>query len=155
MLLDGVEALAAKTVGRFCARSAHTVIVCNDRVRNEMDAIADRRPVVTIHNGVDTKVFRPPRPRERERLRRELGWDSEPRVLIAGRSAPKKGLDVAFDVTRRANGAFTLAVAGPDRLPGGVPRSVELLGCLPAERFAASTEPPTCCSWQDVVKGFH
>ena len=137
VFLDGIEALAATTVGRFCARSAHTVIVCNDRVRSEMDAIADRRPVVTIHNGVDTNVFRPPMPGERERLRRELGWDGGPRVLIAGRSAPKKGLDVAFDVTRRANGAFTLAVAGPDRLPGGAPRSVELLGCLPAERLAA------------------
>lgn len=138
VLLDGVEAFAAATVGRFCVRLAHTVIVCNDRVRSEMDAIANRRPVVTIHNGVNTDVFRPPMPGERERLRRELGWDSgPPRVLIAGRSAPKKGLDVALDATRRAAGAFTLAVAGPDRLPGGVPRFAELLGCLPAERLAA------------------
>jgi glycosyltransferase involved in cell wall biosynthesis len=137
-VLDSVQAAAAAGLGRFCVRAAQAVVVVNGRVADEMRALAAGQPVVTIHNGVDTTLFRPHRAGEREQLREELGWDGQPRVLFVGRPVAKKGFDVAVEATRRAGGAFALAVAGfgPAELPAGLQAKVEHLGRLPADRLA-------------------
>jgi D-inositol-3-phosphate glycosyltransferase len=135
-VLDRAERAAEWTLGRFSARSADGLVLYNDKVRAEVSAHAPGTPVVAIQNGVDTARFRPPGPGERERLRAELGWDGVPRVLFAGRPVAKKGFDVAVEATRRAGGAFTLAVAGPAALPAGMPQHSELLGPLSIERLA-------------------
>jgi glycosyltransferase involved in cell wall biosynthesis len=46
--------------------------------------------LVILPNGVDTERFRPAEPREREVLRRELGWEGRTVALFAGRFEPHR-----------------------------------------------------------------
>lgn len=135
-LLDRAEALAEATLGRWCARSADALVLINEQVRAQMEALAPETLAVTIGTGTDVERFRPPQPGERERLRAELGWDGEPRVLFAGRPVPKKGFDLAAEAARIAGDAFRLVVVGPEALPGDVPAATELLGPVRPERLA-------------------
>jgi D-inositol-3-phosphate glycosyltransferase len=135
-LLDRAEAFAEATLGRWCARSADALVLINEQVRAQLQALAPRTPAVSIGTGTDVERFRPPQPGERERLRAELGWDGEPRVLFAGRPVPKKGFDVAAEAARIGGEAFRLVVVGPETLPEDVPAGTELLGPVRPERLA-------------------
>jgi glycosyltransferase involved in cell wall biosynthesis len=86
---------------------------------------------------VDPERFRPSGDGERERLRAELGWDERPRALFVGRRVAKKGLDRALATVAAGAGGFRLAVAGTDRLDGGTPDGVELLGHVDPDRMPA------------------
>jgi glycosyltransferase involved in cell wall biosynthesis len=135
-LLDLVEAVAIRTVGRYAARAAETIITLNPRVEALMTALAPRTPTVRIDNGVDLDRYRPPHAGEREELRTSLGWDATPRVLFVGRLVAKKGLAIALDAARLGNGAWELVVAGPGTPPEGAAHA-QFLGALPPERIAA------------------
>jgi glycosyltransferase involved in cell wall biosynthesis len=135
-LLDRVESAAIRTLGRLSVRAAETVVVLNRKVGVEIEALGPRGPVVTIPNGIDTTLFRPPLNGEREALRRELGWDDQPRVLFVGRLVAKKGLDTALAATVAAEGSYRLVVAGPGPLQPQGARNVDVLGPIPSERVA-------------------
>ncbi|MGI8623910.1 MAG: glycosyltransferase family 4 protein, partial [Solirubrobacteraceae bacterium] len=135
-VLDLTQRAAFATMGRAAIRSAQAIVVLNEKVKAQMHEPAAGRPVVTIHNGVDGELFRPPVDGERAAPRAELGWDRRPRVLFVGRLVAKKGLDAALDAARHARGAFELCVVGPGRPPAAVSAHVELRGAEPRERVA-------------------
>lgn len=122
------------TLGRVTARSADAITVLNDKVKNEMAALAPSTRILSIPNGVDTKTFHPPTPDERRRLRAELGWDDSPRILFVGRLVAKKGITLAVEAVRRLRGRAQLVVVGPGELKPAT--DVEVLGALPRQRVA-------------------
>jgi D-inositol-3-phosphate glycosyltransferase len=130
--LDRIQRAAIGSVGRTAVRRAQAVIVLNDKVGAEIAALGARR-IETIPNGVDTDVYRPPEPGERERLRAELGWDDRPRALFVGRLVAKKGIEQALAAA--AGASWELVVVGPGRPPAGADHA-ELLGPLPRGRVA-------------------
>jgi glycosyltransferase involved in cell wall biosynthesis len=132
--LDRVECIAMATLGRVTARSADAITVLNDKVKNEMAALAPSTRILSIPNGVDTKTFHPPTPDERRRLRAELGWDDSPRILFVGRLVAKKGITLAVEAVRRLRGRAQLVVVGPGELKPAT--DVEVLGALPRQRVA-------------------
>jgi D-inositol-3-phosphate glycosyltransferase len=134
-VLDAAEAAAIATLGRWSARRADAVVVYNETVRERIARLAPRARLEWIDNPIDTDLFRPPSPDERARLRAGLGWDERPRVLFVGRAVEKKGLEVALEAAREANGSFVLAVAGGE-VPAVAGTHVERLGVLPRERIA-------------------
>ncbi len=135
-VLDGIERAAIGSLGRAAARAAEAIVVLNAKVWSEMAALAPSARLCRIPNGVDVARYRPPAPGERERLRRELGWDATPRVLFVGRLVKKKGIELALAAATRLAGRARLVVVGPGELPGGAPPHVELLGAQPIERVA-------------------
>jgi D-inositol-3-phosphate glycosyltransferase len=135
-LLDGSEAMAIRTLGRLAARSAEALVYNNDDVGVLLAQMAPGTPLRFINNGVDTDRYRPAEPEERERLRRELGWDERPRVLFVGRLVEKKGVGVALDAAAAAGGAFELVLAGPGSLEPAPPPGVSALGPLSPARLA-------------------
>jgi len=93
--LNVIETAAIATIGRATLRAAEGIVVVGSRVEKEMRDAA-RVPVVTIENGVDLERFRPADDEERRRLRQELGWDEQPRVLFVGRIVERKGAPLAI-----------------------------------------------------------
>jgi D-inositol-3-phosphate glycosyltransferase len=136
-LLDRSEALAIGTLGRLSARSAEGLVYYNDQVGSALARFAPRGLLRRIPNGVDTRLFRPPEPDEKARLRAELGWDERPRALFVGRLVEKKGVHAALAAAAAGEGEFELVLAGPGELPGSAPAAAESLGSLPRERMAA------------------
>ena len=137
-VLDAVQAAAIAAIGRWTARRADALVVYNDKVREELAALAPGARIEWIGNGVDPGRFRPAEDGERERLRAELGWDERPRALFVGRRVAKKGLDKALATAAAGGGSFQLAVAGTDRIDGGGrPHHVELLGHVDPDRMPA------------------
>ena len=132
--LDRVERIAMASLGRVTAHAADAITVLNDKVKNEMAALAPSTRILSIPNGVDTKAFHPPSPDERRRLRAELGWDDSPRVLFVGRLVAKKGITLAVEALRRLRGRAQLVVVGPGELKPAT--DVEVLGALPRQRVA-------------------
>lgn len=110
-LLDAIERTAMRTIGRATLRAAEGIVVVGTRVETEMRNAATM-PVVRIENGVDLDRFRPADAEERSRLRKELGWDEQPRVLFVGRIVERKGAPLAIAAAKLA-GTFRLAIAGP------------------------------------------
>jgi len=106
-----IERAAITTIGRATVRAAEGIIVVGTRVEKEMEVMA-HVPVVRIENGVDLNRFRPANAEERRRLRKDLGWDEEPRVLFVGRIVERKGAPLAIAAAKLA-GTFRLAIAGP------------------------------------------
>jgi D-inositol-3-phosphate glycosyltransferase len=133
-IVDGVERIAIRSIGRYTARAANAIITYNGRVESEMEKLVQSRPV-HIPNGVDLDMYRPARGGERTRLRTALGWDSRPRVLFVGRMVEKKGISLVLETGRRANGEFEIVLAGPGH-PGDVPPHVTNMGELTRERVA-------------------
>jgi len=135
-VLDRTERTAIAMVGRAAVRAGEAVVVLNDRVRREVEALDPGARVELVPNGVDTERFRPAGEEERRAIRARLGWDERPRVLFVGRLVGKKGIDLALGAARAADGAFELVVAGPGRLsaPG---TGVEVLGSRSREELAA------------------
>jgi glycosyltransferase involved in cell wall biosynthesis len=129
-----VESLAIATLGRRCVHAAHALVTYNDRVAQEMQSLAPGVPRVTIRNGVDFERFHPAAD-DRGRLRRELGWDDRPRVLLVGRMVEKKGVGIAIEAANRLGGAVELVLAGPGQPPRPSP-NVRYLGSLSRERIA-------------------
>jgi glycosyltransferase involved in cell wall biosynthesis len=109
--LNLIERAAITTIGRATVRAAEGLIVVGTRVEKEMQDVA-RVPVVTIENGVDLERFRPADSEERRKLRQELGWNEQPRVLFVGRIVERKGAPLAI-AAAKLSGAFRLAIAGP------------------------------------------
>jgi len=135
VLLNGIEDVAIRTIGRHTASLAQTLVTYNSTVEQQLRALVPQVPVVHIENGVDFEHYRPPAAGERERLRAELGWDAKPRVVFVGRLVEKKGIDVALAAARAAGDLFQLVIVGPGKRPAAHP-NVLPLGALPPHRVA-------------------
>jgi glycosyltransferase involved in cell wall biosynthesis len=153
-LLDRAERTAIATVGRATARRAEAIATYNDRVAAELRSLAPGALAVRIVNGVDSERFRPPAAGERERLRRELGWDERPRVLLVGRGVAKKGLRVALEAHGVSGRAFELVLAGPDLTVAPCTPGVEALGTLRPERLAEVYRAADAFVLPSVGEGF-
>ena len=132
--LDAAQAAAIATIGRLSANTAQGLVTMNPNVARRLHALAPRRPLELIGNGVDTAVHHPPTSEQRAGLRARLGWDEQPRALFVGRIVAKKGVDVAIDAAAAAGGAFRLVIVGGE-LDRPHPH-VDALGERPAEQVA-------------------
>jgi len=130
--LNLVEKAAVGTIGRTTLRVAEGIVVVGTRVEKEMREAASV-PVVRIENGVDLERFRPADSEERRRLRAELGWDAQPRVLFVGRLVERKGAPLAI-AAAKLSGRFRLTIAGPGS--GSTDGSYEHLGVPDDETLA-------------------
>jgi glycosyltransferase involved in cell wall biosynthesis len=91
---------------RAMARSFSAFVCLSDEVSAELGAhgVAEER-LRRIPNGVDSELYRPPAPGEREAERERLGIDREaPTALYTGRFAPVKRLDLLIDAAARLPG---------------------------------------------------
>jgi glycosyltransferase involved in cell wall biosynthesis len=135
-IIDGIERIAIRSIGRYTARAANAIITYNGRVAREMKQVVPGSESIHIENGIDTDLYHPPVAGERERLRQELGWDDRPRVLFVGRLVEKKGIRAVLETALRAEGTIETVLAGPGRIEQ-MPAHVQNFGELPPERVAA------------------
>jgi glycosyltransferase involved in cell wall biosynthesis len=133
--LNAVEAAAIATLGRAVARSAEGIVVFNRRVEQELRRLAPAADLHWIRNGVETALFHPPEPGEKDRLRRHLGWDDRPRVLFVGRLVAKKGFDLVVASARNTPSLQFVAV-GRGEPPRDLPANVALFGEISREQVA-------------------
>ncbi len=97
----------------------HVVCIGRDLEREAIAAGLPRARVHYLPHGVDLERFRPPLPNERERIRSDLGWPVDRRiVLFVGRLSVEKGVMDLLDAWRLADRRDALLVlVGPD-MPG-------------------------------------
>src|SRR3954452_6119888 len=67
-VLDRGESAAIATLGRVTTRAAGALVWFNEKVREELAALAPGTRLERIENGVDTDRYRPPEDGERDRL---------------------------------------------------------------------------------------
>ncbi len=92
----------------------HYVTAPSRSVFAELDTRRLRRPHRVVSNPIDTALFLPVRPDERDALRARLGL-SAPTITYAGRLGPEKNIDVLLHAVARlrdAGVAVDLAIAG-------------------------------------------
>ena len=94
----------------------HIVCIGRDLEREALRAGMPRERVHYLPHGVDLQRFHPAEPGERARLRGEIGWPVDRRiVLFVGRLSQEKGVLDLLDAWRSANrGDAILALVGPD-----------------------------------------
>lgn len=104
-----------------------------------------RSRIRVIHNGVDTKRFRPPgRLSAREPVRRRLNLDGQVVFLLVAHNFRLKGLATlieALAIVRRHDSRATLVVAGNDTA-APFQSLAQRLGCESAVRFVGDVEDP-------------
>ncbi len=132
-IVTAIERAAIATVGRLVARHCDRIAVLNGRIAREMARLArPGTPVEVIANGVDTVLFAPALPGERERLRARWGL-ARPTALFVGRLVPKKGLEIA---AAGVPPGVDLVVCGRGTPPDDLPPDARLLGQLPQAALA-------------------
>lgn len=113
------------------------------------DAVADR--VVVIPHGVDTSLFSPMDPAERQRLRSAMGWEGFV-FLTVGAVTPNKGLDVLLDalaIVSQLHPEVRLVIKGLDKLYGSDKLLAEVQGRLRPQGIAQVR--PRIRYWGDVT----
>lgn len=86
-----ISAGRASAYVRWFHNRCHYVTAPSQSVFTELGPL--RRPHQVISNPIDTTLFRPVRPDEREALRARFGL-SKPTITYAGRLGPEKNIDV-------------------------------------------------------------
>jgi glycosyltransferase involved in cell wall biosynthesis len=89
-----VMALADRLATRPMLRAANQVVFISASVRDRFTGLRFRRLPLLLFNGVDTALFRPAAPGERDALRAAHGFGSTRTLLFVGRFVAKKGLAV-------------------------------------------------------------
>src|SRR5689334_1219453 len=114
-LLRMLLAAANRALGKLVLGSATQVAFVSATVLEYFRSfVAFRRPPLRIPNGVDSDVFQCLSDERRRALRRELGDDSRPLFLFAGRFVEKKGLPLLERLARRTPQArWIFAGTGP------------------------------------------
>ena len=136
-LIDGIEALAIRTLGLRVLRRAGTVVTYNNRVAEQLAAVCPSISQRTILNGVDTDLFRPAD---------ERGATAPPGRARLGPPAPgplrraprcQEGIPGCSQCGDDADLSES-ASPSPDseKLPAATPEQVTALGLLPRERLA-------------------
>ncbi|GAB4136289.1 MAG: hypothetical protein Fur0037_00680 [Planctomycetota bacterium] len=122
--------LMMQTLGRYTARRAARLVAINEDLRRLLVRLGgDPDKVVFESNPIDRSRFHPPSPLQREEARRRLGWDGAPRVLLAGRLLPHKGIDVLLEGSCED---YRLVFCGP-----GDPEVLERIRRAGAEHLGA------------------
>lgn len=99
------------TFGRLTARCADRLVAINGDLQRLLVRLGgSAEKVVFAGNAVDLSRFSPPTPEQRRAARQQLGWDQVPRVLLAGRLLPHKGIDVLLAA---ADPGYRLVFCGP------------------------------------------
>lgn len=137
-LVDPIEALAYRAIGRWIARRAALIAFASEGVREWwMRAVSRHGRTVLVPNSVDVARFRPVEPSERSAARRELGIPTDvPVALFVGRLVRRKHVGVAVAALRRAPPWHLLVVGdGPDAADVADPSGVTHLRSLAHERM--------------------
>lgn len=129
-VLNAVQSLAYRTIGRAVIRLASHVVFCTPPVEQFIREVLKEQPnsASRIPNGIDTGRFRPSTLEERSLARQSLGIQNTHKVvLFVGRLLEKKGIDLFFEVSRKMPELHFLVVGdGPLR-----PAAAENLSWLP------------------------
>jgi D-inositol-3-phosphate glycosyltransferase len=137
-VLNAMESLAYRTVGRAVLRSASHVVFCTPPVEQFVREVLRVQPQAAsrIANGIDTERFRPPTLEERSLARRSFGIQNTHKVvLFVGRLLEKKGIDLFFEVSRKMPELhFLVAGDGPVRPPQA--ENLSWLPYVPHDRMA-------------------
>lgn len=109
---------------------AERVIAVSNYTRKELleNYNVDARKVRVIPNGVDVNRFNPPDKKEKERVKREMGFDDNKIVLYVGRLCNRKGLPTllgAASIVLRKNRNVKFVISG-----GGFPHEEKRLKAL-------------------------
>lgn len=119
VLLNGIERLANRTLGRAVLRGATHVVFCTRAAEQFALGLLNARTAKTscIPNGIDTTRFRPPTRSERAIVRENLKLEESTRVaLFVGRLVEKKGVDVLAELIKRMSShQFLIVGDGPLR----------------------------------------
>lgn len=126
-----VQRLVLATLGRLVLDRAAAVVAIDEQIAAATrETIRSPGRVRVIGNGVDSELFRPAAPDERERSRERFGLPPDCAVvLFVGRFVPKKGFPF---VVAAASGSYRLVFVGGDRPPGMGDDRLTFLGGLPA-----------------------
>lgn len=102
--LETVERLGISTLGIWNLKLSQRVLVHEQAVWDYLQQLC-KSHLQLIPLGVDTRIFRPIPLRERENLRRKLGWDERPKILFVGNYVLRKRItlllqasDPTFDI---------------------------------------------------------
>ncbi|HEY5712040.1 MAG TPA: glycosyltransferase family 4 protein [Allosphingosinicella sp.] len=138
-LLRGAMGLANRLITGPMLGAADQVVFISETTAAHFAGLRFRRPPLTIFNGVDTGLFRPAAPGEKEGARNELGLAEDASVaLFVGRFVEKKGLAVLKALAAlRPDVAFLLAGGGPIDPAGWGLANVQVLAGYSGERLAA------------------
>ncbi len=118
---NAVQAIAIHTLGRLALSLADAVVLVGARASPLIRRLATPgKPVFLIPNGVDTHLFHPVSPEEKQRIRRSLGWDERPKVLFVGRFVPRKGIDILIAA---ADNRYDLVLCGRGEVPAAILRT--------------------------------
>jgi len=138
-LLRGAIGLANRLITAPMLGAADQVVFISETTAAHFAGIRFKRPPLTIFNGVDTDLFRPAAPGEKEAARRHLLLAPDaPAALFVGRFVEKKGLYALKALAASRPGvAFLLAGGGPiDPARWGL-ANVRVLAGYSGERLAA------------------
>ena len=138
-LLRAAMSLANRLVTAPMLKAADQVVFISETTTAHFAGVRFKRPPLTIFNGVDTDLFRPPAPGERQAARRDLGLrEDEPVALFVGRFVEKKGLDVLRALAAlRPDVRFLIAGGGPINPQAWGLANVRTLSGFAGERLAA------------------
>jgi len=114
-LLRGAMKLANRLVTEPMLRAADQIVFISATTAAHFAKVPLKRPALIAYNGVDTGIFRPARPGEKDAARRSFGFgDERPLALYVGRFVEKKGMAVIRALAgRRPEIQFVLAGSGP------------------------------------------
>lgn len=129
-VLDTVQGVAYRTLGRAVLTSADEVVTYSPHVQAYFARVGVRRPLRLIPLGFEPR-FQPLPESERPRVRASFGLPpTGPLVLFAARLVPKKGVDLVIRVQQRlAAEGVRLVVAGDGPLApdiAGLPGTLHL-----------------------------
>lgn len=97
-----LQKLAYAIMGRWVLENADQVIFISTRINQFFkDRFKFKKTTLLIPNGVDRKLFYPPKPNERELFRSELKCsNSVPNLVFVGRFTQKKGLNIVREIAK-------------------------------------------------------
>ena len=102
-VLNGIEHLANKTLGRAALHFATHVVFCTKAAEQFAAPMLKGQSAKTsvIPNGINTDLFRPPTARERASAREQFKLPKAvPIALFVGRLVEKKGVDIIVELIR-------------------------------------------------------
>jgi D-inositol-3-phosphate glycosyltransferase len=129
-----IEKLAYSTIGAAVFTWSDTILTYNSHVEKFLiNRGVSKDKLFTLVNGVDTQLFYPAAPTEKNLLRSTFGLDPKKKtVLFVGRFVPKKGYDKLIGAKSTS---YQIVLAGGDPL---YPNDEEVifLGKLPKEHLS-------------------
>jgi glycosyltransferase involved in cell wall biosynthesis len=114
-----VESLADLLLGRMTLWSARRVLAISRETKHYIERLACDKPVIVLHNGVDTKRFRPVQDQEKADIRKKFGLPPDKfLVLTVRRLVYRNGVDTlvqaAAELRENSSFHFLIGGTGPD-----------------------------------------